>query len=271
MPADEVRNEQFDCLLFQTRTNYEIDQFAILSSEQQKLPKIYLEHDPPQSHPTNTLHWAADPNVLLVHVTPFNALMWDSGSAQDASDRSWRHCARRRADTGEIERGIVVINHLRSRGRRLGSDVFEQLREHVPLDLVGMAAEEMRGLGEVHPLELTAFAARYRFFFNPIRYTSLGLAVIEAMLIGMPIVGLATTEMVTAIENGVSGFVETDPQKLVPHMRQLLANPQEARRLGEGARRYARERFNIQRFVRDWEQAFAEVTSIGEGRVRQHI
>jgi len=40
-----------------------------------------------------------------------------------------------------------------------------------------------------------------RFFFNPIRYTSLGLAVCEAMMVGMPIIGLATTEMATTVQN----------------------------------------------------------------------
>ncbi len=98
------------------------------------------------------------------------------------------------------------MNNLARRGRRLGADVFERVRQEVPLDLVGMDATSLGGLGEVPPTELAAFEARYRFFFNPIRYTSLGLAVIEAMMLGMPIIGLATTEMATAIENGVSGY-----------------------------------------------------------------
>jgi glycosyltransferase involved in cell wall biosynthesis len=104
---------------------------------------------------------------------------------------------------------------------------------------------------------LAAFEARYRFFFNPIRYTSLGLAVIEAMMIGMPIVGLATTEMATAVEDGVSGFLSTDLGRLISRMQDLLADPGEARRLGENARRSASERFSIDRFARDWEDAFA--------------
>jgi hypothetical protein len=259
VPVAEVRQLEFDCLLFQTRRNYEIDQHEILSPAQRRLPRVYLEHDPPQQHPTDSRHWVDDPNTLLVHVTPFNALMWDSGRTPT---RVIDHGVWVPPDvryTGEIPRGLVVVNHLRQRGRRLGADVFEQVRARVPLDLVGMDAEALGGIGEIPPPQLAAFEAQYRFFFNPIRYTSLGLAVIEAMTLGMPIVGLATTEMATAIRNGVSGYVDTDVRRLIEPMRELLANPQEARRLGEGARAYALERFGIERFARAWEETFASV------------
>jgi glycosyltransferase involved in cell wall biosynthesis len=112
----------------------------------------------------------------------------------------------------------------------------------------------------VQHAKLPAFAARYRFFFNPIRYTSMGLAVIEAMMIGMPIVGLATTEMATVIENGVSGYVDTDVAALTARMQELLADPALARRLGQGARERALERFHIDRFISDWNAAFGLVT-----------
>jgi glycosyltransferase involved in cell wall biosynthesis len=148
---------------------------------------------------------------------------------------------------------------LKSRGRRLGADVFEAARQEVPLDLVGMAAEELNGLGEIQPPELAAFICRYRFFFNPIRYTSLGLAVCEAMTLGLPIIGLATTEMATAVQNGVSGYVDTDLGKLVPKMHELIRDPAEARRLGAGAQRYARERFHIRRFANEWTSLIQEV------------
>ena len=259
VPAEAVRDLDLDCVLFQTRRNYEEDQYEILSDEQRRLPKVYLEHDPPQEHPTNTRHWFDDPDGLLVHVTPFNALMWNGGRTPTRVIDHGVFVPEGVRYTGEIERGIVVVNHLRKRGRRLGADVFAFAREEVPLDLVGMDAESMGGLGEVFPPELPAFEARYRFFFNPIRYTSLGLAVLEAMMIGLPVVGLATTEMATAVQNGVSGFVDTDVRKLFEPMRMLLADPGEARRLGDNGRRYANERFNIDRFARDWEAAFADV------------
>jgi glycosyltransferase involved in cell wall biosynthesis len=104
--------------------------------------------------------------------------------------------------------------------------------------------------------------ARYRFLFNPIRYTSLGLAVCEAMLLGMPVVALATTEYATTIENGVSGYADARLDVLLERMRELLADPAEARRLGEGARRVAQERFGLERFVRNWEDALRLVTGV---------
>lgn len=260
VPAESVRERDFDCILFQSRHNWEVDAREILSDTQRRLPGIYLEHDPPQNHPTDTRHFMDDANVLLVHVTPFNALMWDSGRTPTRTIDHGVFVPEGVRYSGEIERGIVVVNHLRRRGRRLGLDVFEAARRAAPLDLVGMDAESAGGLGEVPPAELAAFEARYRFFFHPIRYTSLGLALVEAMMIGMPIVGLATTELSSVIEAGVSGYVDTDISRLIDPMRELLDRPDEARRLGEGARRYALERFHIDRFARDWEQAFALVT-----------
>ena len=87
----------------------------------------------------------------------------------------------------------------------------------------------------------------------------MGLAVIEAMMTGLPIVALATTEMATVIRNGVSGFADTDLRKLVACMQHLRDDREAARMLGEGARRQALERFGIGRFVSDWEDAFAAV------------
>ncbi|HEX6966500.1 MAG TPA: glycosyltransferase, partial [Gemmatimonadaceae bacterium] len=254
--------------------NYLVDQFEILSERQRRGPRIYVEHDPPREHPTDTRHLVDDPDALLVHVTHFNSLMWDSGRTPTRVIEHGVLVPSEVRYTGELARGVVIINNLRTRGRRLGADVFERVRREVPLDLIGMDAESLGGLGEVSPPELAAVMARYRFVFNPIRYTSLGLAVCEAMTIGMPIVGLATSEMVTVVENDVSGYLDTNVERLVARMRALLDDPAEARRLGANARRRARERFGIRRFVRDWEDAFAHVTGTpraSTGAARQSL
>jgi hypothetical protein len=67
-------------------------------------------------------------------------LMWDSGRTPT---RVIDHGVFVPAGTGyrgDISRGIVVVNHLRQRGRRLGADLFERARTSIPLDLVGMDA-----------------------------------------------------------------------------------------------------------------------------------
>src|SRR3982751_6227760 len=135
--------------------------------------------------------------------------------------------------TGERERALVVVNNIASRGRRLGADVFQEARTRVPLDLVGMGAEQAGGIGEVLHHDLPAFAARYRFLFNPIRYTSMGLAVIEAMMVGLPVVALATTEMTTVIRDGHNGFIDTDLERLVDLMQLLLKDRELAACLGD--------------------------------------
>ncbi len=258
--ADEVHNLEFDCILFQSRKNYLEDQYEILSEQQRSLPKLYLEHDPPRDNPTETQHVVDDANVLLVHVTHFNDLMWNSGRTPTCVIEHGVMVPSEIRYSGELDRGIVVVNGLKSRGRRLGVDIFEQVRAQVPLDLVGMQSESLDGLGEIAHQDLHRLSAQYRFFFNPIRYTSLGLAVCEAMMLGVPIIGLATTELVTVIENGVSGYVDTNVDRLIDFMKMLLKTPEEAYFLSQGARRTAQERFHIQRFIHDWNTAFAQVT-----------
>ncbi|MDB5760606.1 MAG: glycosyltransferase family 4 protein [Burkholderia sp.] len=264
LPVDQARHHQFDCILFQDDDQYLKDQHEFLTPAQRRLPRIYLEHDTPREHPTDMRHPVDDPDVLLVHVTHFNALMWDNGRMPVRVVEHGVMVPPHVHATGETARGLVIVNHLARRGRRLGADVFAQARKQVPLDLVGMGADELGGLGEVQHAQLPAYAARYRFLFNPIRYTSLGLAVIEAMMVGLPVVALATTEVATVIENGRSGYIDTNVDALVERMQALLADPALARELGAGARRRAQERFGIGRFIDDWMRVFADVTGAAQ-------
>jgi hypothetical protein len=257
--ASEVASREFDVIVYQHRSHWDDDRLHLLSDRQQRLPRVYIEHDPPQEEPFAQRHWVDDPGTLLVHVTHFNQLMWDSGATPTRVIEHGVVVPEGVRYTGDTPRGIVVVNHLRGRGRRLGADVFEAARAQVPLDLVGMDAQSVGGIGEIPNLELAAFTARYRFFFNPIRWTSLGLAIVEAMTIGMPVVGLATTELASVIRDGENGIVDTRLDRLVGAMRELIDDPAEARRLGDAARRTALERFHIDRFVRDWDDALRAV------------
>jgi glycosyltransferase involved in cell wall biosynthesis len=65
--------------------------------------------------------------------------------------------------------------------------------------------------------------------------------------------------MATAIENDVSGYVETRLDRLIERMQELLVDLEKARRLGHGARRRALERFSLERFVQDWNRTLRQV------------
>lgn len=255
VPVSEVRSMQFDCILFQSEKNFRIDQYEILSAEQRKLPAVYLEHNAPSPYAVDSYHPLYDPRVVLVHVTHYNELMWKNNVPMV---RVIQHGITEPSHsyTGELRKGIVVINHIKERGRITGWDIFERVRNEIPIDLAGMGTEQYGGLGEVLFPRLTAFTTRYRFLFNPIRHTSFGLSVCEAMMAGIPVVSLATTEYANLLTNGESAFVNTDVDALIAGMKLLLSDQSLAASMGQHGRAVAQEQFNIERFIREWKGVF---------------
>jgi hypothetical protein len=258
VPTDQLGDLEVDAVLHQSHATWH-DRHRLLSEAQQAVPQIVLEHDPPRETPTDTRHPVDDPDALVVHVTHFNHLMWDTGKTPTVVVEHGVAVPEEIRHLGTIERGIVVVNGLHQRGRRLGADVFAAVRDRVPLDLVGMDSTDVGGLGEVPPPDLPGFLAPYRFYFHPVRYTSLGLSLCEAMMVGLPVVGLATTEVPTIVDDGVNGFVSNDVERLVDDMHRLLDDADLARRIGAAGRATARERFGIDRFTRRWEALLEDV------------
>lgn len=262
VPACELRHEALDCVIYQSRAAFERDRLLLLTPEQQALPCAYIEHNPPEPHPTDTMHFFRHEHGVLVHVTHHNALMWQ---APGVCTRVIEHGIVAPPGvlyTGELARGITAINHLQRRGRRVGADLYEWAARRVPLDLIGMQSEAMGGLGEISNMQVPAHMAQYRFFFSPIRYASLGLSLVEAMMAGMPIVGIAATELPNVIDNGVEGYVDSRRDRLVDCMRQLIDDPALARQWGLAARNTALRRFSIERFVDDWNGVLALLTGV---------
>jgi hypothetical protein len=260
--ASLVQELDLDLVLFQSADNLERDAAALLSPAQRRLPRVYLEHNTPLPHAVETRHPFQDPHGLLVHVTAYNRLMWDNGVTPTclvehsvAIDPSARY-------RGTRAEGITVINSMPRRGRRVGLDLFLAAREQLPLALAGFENEGLDGLGDIPYPQLHQRMADYRFLFSPCRYTSLPLAVVEALTIGMPVVALATTELPAVIENGVHGYCANDLPTLVAAMRRLIADPDHARQLGQNARALAQRRFGLERFAEDWNRAFLRAVEL---------
>jgi hypothetical protein len=241
------------------------------------VPAVYLEHNTPRGPAVQTRHPVADrDDLLLVHVTHFNALAWDAGRTaatvieHGVVDPGERY-------TGELAAAAVVVNEPLRRGRITGTDLLPAFAAAAPLDVFGMATDgvgealgdpdRIRGRGDLPQYRMHAEMARRRVYLHPIRWTSLGLALVEAMHLGMPVVALATTEAVEAVPPG-TGVCGTDPQRLARALRELVADPDRARELGAAARAHALRRYGLSRFLDDWEAALARAVLDHDARRR---
>jgi hypothetical protein len=223
------------------------------------LPAVFVEHNAPQGPIAGMRHPLAGQDAIpIVHVTHFNALFWDCGAAptrvieHGVVDPGARY-------SGELPRAAVTINEARRRGRVTGTDLLPRFAEAVPLDLFGIdSAATPWGAGDLAWSDLHAAMARRRVYLHPIRWTSLGLSLLEAMHLGMPVVALQTTEVREAVPDA-AGVVSNRLDVLCAALRELVADPDQARERGAAARRAARERHGIERFVAAWDALLAEV------------
>jgi glycosyltransferase involved in cell wall biosynthesis len=259
---EEARDAEVDVLILQRPA--ELDGLAADWLGDRRPATVYLEHNAPQGRIAEMRHPAADREDvdLVVHVTHFNDLFWDCGATptrvveHGIVDPGYRY-------SGAIERAAVVINEAPRRARVTGTDLLDRFAaDGVPIDLFGMKADEVtapvRAIDDLPQARLHDELARRRVYLHPIRWTSLGLSLIEAMQLGMPVVALATTEAPEAVPAG-AGVASTRVDRLGEAVRGFLREPERARDAGLAARSHALERFGLARFLADWDDVLAEV------------
>lgn len=238
------------------------------------VPAVYLEHNTPRGDVPSTLHPLADQDTIpIVHVTHFNQLFWDTGSAPTVviehgiPDPGHLY-------TGAREEMGVVVNEPVRRWRVTGTDLLPGFARVGPLRVFGMGTEELpealdlqshgvgrdrvRIAGDVPAAKLHQELARCRLYLHPLRWTSLGLALLEAMHLGMPVLALATTEASRAIPHG-AGLVSNDVDDLQRFARRLLNDPDDASAIGMVARQAALQRYGLGKFLRAWDELLAEL------------
>jgi hypothetical protein len=235
------------------------------------VPALFVEHNTPRVDVPESRHPLADrPELTIVHVTHFNALFWDCGSTptvvveHGVADPGLR-C------TGELARLAFVVNEPVRRWRNTGTDLLQQFADH-PVDAFGIDADRLPAAlpgspllayaGNLKPEELYDALAPRRAYLHLNRWTSLGLSLIQAMMLGMPVLVLDTTEASRAVPPD-AGALSTDVDVLVAEARRLLADPDEAAARGRCARAAALERYGIEKFVARWDEVLADVASRG--------
>jgi hypothetical protein len=272
---EALHEEQIDVVILQRARDLELVREWLGREPGRDLPAVFLEHNAPGLEPgdgpvPHTRHPMAGRNdIPIAHVTHFNRLFYDNGRApatvieHGIVDPGERY-------TGELARAAVVVNEPVRRGRTTGGDLLPGLAEAAPVDVFGMG---LTGLHEAYGLDpgrvalhddppqaaMHAELARRRVYVHPVRWTSLGLSLLEAMHLGMPVVGLATTEAVEAVP-AEAGVLSTRPERLWDAVREFLHDEDAARLAGKAARAAALERYGLDRFLTDWDRLLGEVT-----------
>lgn len=223
------------------------------------LPAVYVEHNTPQGRIAEMTHPASDWGLPIVHVTHFNRLMWDCGRARTLVVEHGIVDPGHRYD-GELTRAAVVANEARRRRRVTGTDLFLELRERFPIDLFGIDSESLGGIGDLPHDRLHDELARRRVYLHLNRWTSLGLSLIEAMQLGMPVVALSATEVPEVIPPEVA-VVSNRLDRVETAARALLADRDRAREQGTRAREHALARFGLDRFLADWDRLLGALTT----------
>jgi len=224
------------------------------------VPGLYVEHNAPQGRIGQMRHPAADrDDVVVVHVTPFNDLFWDCGSTRTVViehgvvDPGYRY-------TGELARAAAVINEPGRRWRVTGTDLLLRLARDLPVDLFGMKVAEFGGIEDLPQSDLHEEMARRRVYLHTIRWTSLGLSLVEAMHLGMPVVAVATTETPRAV-SPEAGITSTSFEEVAAGLRRLIAEPEQATLMGKAAREWAVARYGLNRFLADWDRLLEAVAA----------
>lgn len=258
VPFDRLRDEPVDVVVHQRPHEPELAREWL----GRDVPGVYVEHNTPAGDVPRTRHPLADrDDITLVHVTHFNELFWDNGRAPT---RVIEHGVPDPGHlyTGELPRAGVVVNEPVRRTRVAGTDLLPRFAARVPLDVFGM---RVTGLPydtyeDLPQHAMHAELARRRVYLHPYRWTSLGLALVEAMTLGMPVVALATTEAVEAVPPE-AGVISTDVDVLVRALADFAADPERAAQAGKAARAAALARYGLDRFLADWDRLLSEVSA----------
>ena len=207
---EQLREERPDVVVLQRARDLELVRAWLGAEPGRDLPAVFLEHNAPDGGVPDTRHPMADQRTIpIAHVTYFNQLFYDNGSAPTTViehgivDPGERY-------TGELARAGVVVNEPVRRGRYTGGDLLPSFAAVAPLDVFGMGLTGLHERYDLDPARVGLFddppqaqmhaeLARRRVYLHPVRWTSLGLSLLEAMHLGMPVVGLAATEAVEAV------------------------------------------------------------------------
>ncbi len=263
----QLAAEDIDVVVLQRPHELELFQrWAGRALGRRGVPAVYVEHNTPRGDVNDWTHpLAAGTDIPIVHVTQFNAMVWDNGLApavvieHGVPDYGYQYI-------GRLDSLAVAVNEPVRRWRVAGLDLVQRIARHVPVGVYGMGADQLAdrfgtGLaatGDLSQKELHARTAEHLAYLHSCRWTSLGLSLVEAMTLGCPVLVIAATAAAEAVPPQ-AGVVSSDPDVLARAALRWQTDRSEARERGLAAREHALHRFGLPRFLDEWNRTLKEV------------
>jgi len=150
---------------------------------------------------------------------------------------------------------LTVCNQMWEQDRYRGGSLFDLVTNGLPTRVVGHNPGRSRSARCAEELQEAYRSARVFLWTGLCGPTS--FAPLEAMATGLPLVTMSTPDWAEVIEDGVNGFVCSDPLTMRRRCEQLLDDIDLAREIGARGRETVRQRFGQKQFQRRWHQVFA--------------
>lgn len=265
--SDALRDASVDVVVLQRVEEIELTHELTGRMPGKDVAAVYLEHNAPRPSAAESRHPLADQTrIPIVHVTHFNRLFWDCGRARTTVVEHGVADPGERCN-GALRRIAAVVNEPSRRDRIVGADLLPRFGRLAPVDLYGIGANrfcdelppgsDVTPGGDLPPLRLRDELADRRVYLHPFRWTSLGLSLLEAMAIGMPVVAVAATEAPRAIPAD-AGIVSADLDELARGVRGFLDDRDLALETGRRAREHVLAHYGLARFHRRWDEVLTD-------------
>ncbi len=149
---------------------------------------------------------------------------------------------------------LSVVNEWPDRDWCCGFNLWKQTTNGLPVSVWGNSPGFSEPAQSIeHLRDIYNFSS---IFYNTSLHSPVPTVLMEAMACGCAIVSTNNCMIPEIIEHGKNGLISNDPEELKSYLELLLDKPKMARMLGDAARKTIVERYNISRFVEDWNNLF---------------
>jgi len=251
IPADIT----IDLILSQSRWG-QLQQSLELRSMLQ-VPIIHLEHVLPRE--------GLDGNIrgdLHVFLTEYQQKAWGQNGPIIPTGIDTNYFSGWNGEDGRI---LTVVNGYYQRAKETGWELYKSATNGLPILPVG----DTPGFSKPAP-SLDILLEMYRgcgVYLNTTTMSTLPMGLLEAMSVGCPVVTTGGCGIKDFVKDTENGFIADDPATMTRALKWLLdpQNKDRAKKIGEEGRKTIIEKFELERFVKNWNEIFSRTvgTAIG--------